>query len=90
MKNKILVSHENDNIGILIDDVKKGEVINLNGMSIESKEDIKFAFKIAIKDISKGEYVYKYGYQIGIANRDISIGEMVHVHNMDGNLGHKH
>lgn len=86
MKNKILVSHEKDNIGVLIYEVKKGDIVNLNGASLESKEDIKFAFKMAIRDISAGEYIYKYGYQIGIANRNISVGEMVHIHNMDGNL----
>lgn len=90
MQNKILVSHENDNTGVLIADMEKGEVVNLDGVSIESKEDIKFGFKIAVKDIPEGGSVYKYGYKIGIANRNISIGEMVHIHNMDGNLGHKH
>lgn len=54
MQNKILVSHENDNTGVLIADMKKGEVVNLDGVSIESKEDIKFGFKIAVKDIPEG------------------------------------
>lgn len=85
---KILVVSEKDNVGVLLGDLKKGEITNCNGKSIESKEDIKFGFKIAVKDISQGDNIYKYGYPIGTASKDISIGEMVHVHNIDGNLGH--
>lgn len=85
---KILVVNDKDNIGVLVGDLKKGEITNLDDQSIESKEDIKFGFKIAIKDITQGDYIYKYGYPIGTASKDISIGEMVHIHNIEGNLGH--
>ena len=42
--------------------------------------------KYAIRDISKGENVVKYGNPIGHATADIKKGEHVHSHNMKTNL----
>lgn len=38
--------------------------------------------KYAVRDITKGEKIIKYGFPIGIATGDISEGEHVHSHNM--------
>ena len=43
--------------------------------------------KIAICNIPEGADIIKYGYPIGIAERDISEGEAVHSHNMKTKLG---
>lgn len=51
------------------------------------KEDVKFGHKFAIKDIKKGEHVIKYSESIGTATKDISIGEHVHVHNVESDRG---
>lgn len=42
--------------------------------------------KIALKDISAGENIIKYGYPIGHAVTDIKAGEHVHTHNTATNL----
>ena len=49
-------------------------------------EDIASGHKIAIKNISEGEDVIKYGAPIGHATQTILPGEKVHVHNMKTNL----
>ena len=38
--------------------------------------------KYAVRDIAKGEKIIKYGFPIGIATEDVSMGEHVHSHNM--------
>ena len=38
--------------------------------------------KVALKDIKKGDTVWKYGQDIGIAKANIGKGEHVHVHNV--------
>jgi (2R)-sulfolactate sulfo-lyase subunit alpha len=38
--------------------------------------------KIALTDIRKGDTVWKYGQDIGVAVADIAKGEHVHVHNL--------
>ncbi len=43
--------------------------------------------KIALRDISEGEDIIKYGYPIGHALCDIKEGEHVHTHNIKTNLG---
>ena len=49
--------------------------------------DVPYGHKIAVKDISKGEQIIKYGEEIGIATADIKRGEYVHVHNLDSMRG---
>jgi altronate dehydratase small subunit len=44
-------------------------------------EDIDFGHKYALRDITKGEEILKYGLPIGNALADIKAGEWVHVHN---------
>ncbi len=61
---------------------KKGhsEVITVHG-------DVPYGHKIALKDISKGEPIMKYGESIGAASQDIKKGDYVHIHNMDAMRG---
>ncbi len=49
--------------------------------------DVPYGHKIAVKDISKGEQIIKYGEEIGVATHDIKRGEYVHVHNLDSMRG---
>ena len=48
--------------------------------------DLANGHKYAIRPISNGENVIKYGYPIGHATRDIAMGEHVHSHNLATNL----
>ena len=41
-------------------------------------EKIPFGHKVSLKDIEKGNFIFKYGQIIGTASRDIKIGEHVH------------
>jgi len=50
-------------------------------------DDIPAGHKMAIRDISCGESVVKYGYPIGNACRDIRAGQWVHTHNVKTGLG---
>ena len=57
------------------------------GKKIEAREEIPFAHKIALRKISKGGAVIKYGERIGRATRMIRPGEWVHIHNVEGERG---
>jgi altronate dehydratase len=46
-------------------------------------EGIPFGHKIALIDLKKGDPIIKYGEKIGLASRDIKIGEWVHTHNVE-------
>lgn len=48
--------------------------------------DLESKYKVAAKDIKKGETIIKYGFPIGHATVDIKKGEYVHTDNMRTNL----
>ncbi|MDP9836991.1 galactarate dehydratase [Neorhizobium huautlense] len=55
-------------------------------------ERITQGHKVAIASLKSGDPVIKYGQIIGFANRDIAVGEHVHIHNMamgDVELSHE-
>ncbi len=62
--------HEQDNVEVVLSD----------------GGDIPRGHKIALRPISKGESVVKYGMPIGHATREIAQGEHVHCHNMATDL----
>lgn len=56
-------------------------------VDVEGPDAVPRGHKIALKDIRKGEPVYKYGFPIGKASKDIAKGEWVHSHNLSTGLG---
>jgi len=88
---ELIIMNVEDNIGIIKQEISKGQKINIQSPEIEdlieAKEDIHFGFKIALRDINQGERIYKFGEAIGIASVPIAKGEMVHVHNVEGLRG---
>ena len=59
------------------------------GINLTAEGNIPAGHKFALKDISKGEYVIKYGEIIGKATSDIKKGEWVHTHNVKSHLDEK-
>ena len=56
------------------------------GVCLEGNERIPSGHKFALRAITKGEYVIKYGEIIGRATQDIAQGEWVHTHNVKSHL----
>ncbi len=82
---------ENDNVATAVETVEPhaSVAVRLAGhaSSVEVRERIPFGFKLAIRAIPKGAHVTKYGQSIGLESRDIAVGDLVHVHNLEGNRG---
>ncbi|MFN4190507.1 MAG: UxaA family hydrolase [Pseudothermotoga sp.] len=83
-----LVHNKGDYVGVATTDLKKGIVAqgwtvdkDFN-YQIEVLEDIPLGHKIALRDIKGGEKVIEYGETIGVATKDIRMGEHVHIHNI--------
>ncbi len=81
-----VVISEQDNVATATRGIKAGEKLTVRvggeAKEILIKNDVRFLHKFALKDIKKGEKVFKYGMVIGEATGDISQGEHVHVHNV--------
>ena len=78
----LIIINEKDNVAVALHEIKAGETRN----GILFLNDIPFGHKVAIKNISKGENIIKYGFPIGYAKNDIKTGEHVHTHNLHTNL----
>jgi altronate dehydratase small subunit len=86
-----LVISKADTVATALEDIAAGTetTVRLGGQvsTIWALERIPFGFKIALTDISRGAHVIKYGESIGVASSDIQMGQLVHVHNIEGARG---
>ena len=86
MLNAMIVEPK-DNVIVAIEPIKKGETVTYMCEGAEKTltalEDITIYHKLAACDIAKGEPISKYGEHIGLAARDIKMGEHVHCHNLE-------
>jgi len=87
----IKINHK-DNVATIFNEVVKSSKVVIkdikgNTEEVSSKNDIPYGHKIAIENISKGDKIIKYGEIIGAATEDLSIGEYVHVHNLESIRG---
>lgn len=82
-----------DNVAtIFADGIAAGTVVQVRdrsgkGALVTARGDIPYGHKIALADIARGEDIVKYGERIGVASRDIALGDYVHVHNLDSMRG---
>jgi len=72
-----------DNVAVATAMTEEGVVITLAGLEpIRVLNRISIGHKVAIRAISSGEKILKFGFPIGSATRDIAPGEHVHTHNL--------
>ena len=83
---RYLKINQDDDVAIALDDLAKGEVIEVDGSSVTLVEDIAKGHKVALRPIAEGENVIKYGYPIGHATAPIAEGAWIHSHNIKTNL----
>ena len=69
-----------DNVGVATRAIPQG--FPVDGSQNLAKQNIDAGHKVAVKSIDNGEEIIKYGQVIGVASRDIGIGEHVHTHNL--------
>jgi altronate hydrolase len=81
-----IIINEKDNVAITLRDLSLNEIIKVYEKKVTVKQDIPKGHKIAIKPISTGEHIIKYGFPIGHAIEPIPEGGWVHVHNTKTNL----
>ena len=86
MKTRFLKIHNNDNVIVAIEPIKKDEHLLVNNESITAAEDIPAGHKIALNHIAENENIIKYGHVIGCSTTVIPAGSWVHSHNIKTNL----
>ncbi len=88
---RAIMLDEKDNVATAIADLKEGRIITVNSQNgaveVSLTQDIPLGHKFALKDISKGGAIVKYGEIIGRAKDRLHRGEHAHVHNVEGLRG---
>ena len=75
-----------DSVVVCLRPMQKGETINIDGKTIEIKQDTPAGHKLLIKDAPKGTDIIKYGYPIGHSIGDLTEGQWVNENNIKTNL----
>lgn len=80
MRAKLIQVHPNDNVAVATEALGAQTYIAEFGVTLEV--DVPAGHKVALRAMTKGEPVCKYGFEIGTAQTDIARGGHVHSHNL--------
>lgn len=86
-----LLLSETDDVATLLSSAEKGALVCImsGGRVLRAADAIPLYHKIALRPLSRGETVLKYGVAIGRARQDIPAGAWVHLHNLESFLDEK-
>ena len=80
-----------DNVATVVADIAKGSVITVQAgaraVTLSTLESIPFGHKVALRPISRGEVVIKYGRPIGRMLIGVAKGGLIGAHNIEGMRG---
>lgn len=88
MAHAILIHEKQDDVGVAVKDLKRGEevgVVTLEGdfvATIKMSDDVPLGHKVAMRALVEGTHVTEYGRTIGSAISAVAPGGHVHVHNI--------
>ena len=85
--NAALVISDRDNVATALEVLEPGTTITIGGTLVTIGDRIPRGHKLALRKISLGEAVVKYGSAIGSASADIEPGAHVHTHNVASGRG---
>jgi altronate hydrolase len=83
---RIHIVASGDDVAVAVADLPAGEVVEVDGRTVETREPIPRGHKVALRDIAAGEAVRKYGWPIGNAKQAIICGSHVHTSNLGTRL----
>ncbi len=85
----VVILNNADDVATAVKDIAPGKYIlchNDHDCIIDVKQKVKAGFKIALRKISKGLPIHKFGQPIGIAKINVEQGTVVHIHNLKSRL----
>lgn len=79
---QIILLHPDDNILVCVAHIYAGDVIDIDGQTVNVNHAIEVGHKLARRNLNVGDKIYRYGAPIGSITQSVAIGEHVHMHNM--------
>lgn len=83
-----LIHHDGDDVAVAVRDVEEGTQTVAIAMdtganvNVTTRNPIPLGHKVALRDLTEGEDVHKYGTRVGLTSAPITAGDHVHTHNM--------
>ncbi len=74
--------HAEDGVCVAARNLSQGTKITAGNRTVELAASISLGHKIALRSITQGDPIVKYGQTIGFATEPISAGQWVHSHNL--------
>jgi SAF domain len=78
---------DDDDVAVALRPLVPGQTLRFSGNSVAVAAEIPTGHKFAVRPISAGALIRKYGQVIGRATDAIAAGHHVHVHNVEGTRG---
>ena len=86
-----IIIDEDDNVATALRDIESRERVIISiGENFKEcliNERIPYGHKFAVKDIARGENIFKYGEVIGRATHNIAVGNHAHIQNIESLRG---
>jgi altronate hydrolase len=73
--------HMADNVAVALKEIATGTTIP--DSNVVTREIVPPGYKLAMRDIAKGEAILKYNVTVGFAKTDVMAGTMLHNHNVE-------
>ena len=87
MLRRSMMIFPDDSVAMVLEDARKGDVIETARGRVELLEDVEFAHKVSVVPLKKGDPVIKYREEIGYMLTDAPVGTWIHNHNMGCDRG---
>ena len=84
-----------DDVAVAVQTLPAGTTLDLTGTALSGApplrlgQDVSRGHKFAVRDVSPGDSVLKYGHSIGRATTAIAAGDHVHTHNLGMDTGER-
>lgn len=82
MKQRVLKVHPSDNVIVALINLSNNEMIDLDGVSYQLRDNIPAKHKFAAKDFEAGDEVIMYGVLVGRAEERIPCGAWINTRNV--------
>ena len=82
---RLLRLHADDDCLVVVRPLKVGEIIHVEGASVEVEVDLPVGHKVAARPLAAGEPVRKCGAVIGRTTASVGVGRQLHLHNLRSN-----
>ncbi|MEC8824245.1 MAG: altronate dehydratase family protein [Verrucomicrobiota bacterium] len=78
-----LLIDPSDNLGVALQPLCPGDLVNINGQKVEITQPVAAKHKFALAPLKKGDRCTLYGVTVGVMTEDLAAGGLIHTENLE-------